>query len=144
MRSTLDRIRHAISFEVIGLLLITPLGALAFGKPMADIGVVAFVSAAIATGWNYLFNLIFDHALLRLRGNVQKSLPVRILHAIAFEAGLLVILLPFIAWYLGISLLEAFLMDVSFAGFYLIYAFGFNWFYDIVFPVPGRKQRGAS
>lgn len=144
MRTTRDRIRHAISFEVIGLLLITPLGALAFDKPMEDIGVVAFVSATIATGWNYLYNLIFDHALLRLRGAVQKTVPIRVVHAILFEAGLLLVLLPFIAWYLGVSLLEAFLMDVSFAVFYLGYAFVFNWAYDVIFPVPAPSLRNRT
>lgn len=136
MRTTSDRIRHAISFEVIGLILITPLGALAFDKPIEAIGVVAFVSATIATGWNYLYNLIFDHALLRLRGTVLKTVPIRVVHAILFEAGLLLALLPFISWYLGVSLLEAFLMDVSFAVFYLVYAFVFNWAYDVIFPIP--------
>ena len=142
MRTTSDRIRHAISFEVVGLLLITPLGALAFDKPIEDIGVVAFVSATIATGWNYLYNLLFDHALLRLRGSVLKTLPVRAVHAVLFEAGLLLVLLPFIAWYLGVTLVEAFLMDVSFAIFYLGYAFVFNWVYDVIFPVPDSRAVG--
>ena len=26
-------------------------------------------------------------------------------------------------------------MDVAFAGFFLVYAFVFNWAYDVVFPV---------
>lgn len=144
MRTTRDRIRHAISFEVIGLLLITPIGALAFDQPMEAIGVVAFVSATIATGWNYLYNLMFDHALLRLRGAVQKTVPIRAVHAILFEGGLILILLPFIAWYLGVSLLEAFLMDVSFAIFYLGYAFVFNWAYDVIFPVPAPSLRNRT
>ncbi|HQU67946.1 MAG TPA: PACE efflux transporter [Albidovulum sp.] len=144
MRTTSDRIRHAISFEVIGLILITPLGALAFDKPVEQIGVVAFVSATMATGWNYLYNLIFDHALLRIRGAVQKTVPIRVIHAILFEGGLLLILLPFIAWYLGVSLLEAFLMDLSFAIFYLVYAFVFNWAYDVIFPVPAGTPPGNA
>ena len=28
------------------------------------------------------------------------------------------------------------MMDVAFALFYLIYAFIFNWIYDLVFPIP--------
>jgi uncharacterized membrane protein len=75
MRSTSDRIRHAISFEIIGLALITPLGALAFGMPMADIGVVGIASATIATGWNYLYNLGFDHLMQRMTGGTRKRLP---------------------------------------------------------------------
>jgi len=136
MRDTKDRIRHALSFEIIALVLVTPLGALAFGLPVAEIGIVAIVSATIATGWNYLYNLLFDHAMLRLAGHVRKSIAVRIGHAFLFEGGLLLILLPFIAWYLSVSLLDALLMDVSFAAFYLVYTFVFNWVYDLVFPLP--------
>ncbi|HAC47653.1 MAG TPA: hypothetical protein DCE85_00010, partial [Sulfitobacter sp.] len=122
MRSTADRIRHAISFEVLALLIVTPMGAWLFDKPLHEIGVVTIVSASIATGWNYLYNLGFDHALRRLRGTVRKTVPIRVLHAVTFEIGLLFVLMPFIAWYLSISLMEAFLIDVSFALFYLIYA----------------------
>jgi uncharacterized membrane protein len=136
MRSTSDRIRHAISFEVIGLALITPLGAFAFGMPIADIGVVGVASATIATGWNYLYNLGFDHVMQRMTGGTRKSFGIRVLHAALFEGGLLVALMPLIAWYLGVSLLQAFMMDVSFALFYLVYAFVFNWAYDRIFPLP--------
>jgi uncharacterized membrane protein len=110
---------------------------------MHEIGVVAVVSAGLATLWNYLFNLGFDRIMLRWFGNVRKSLRTRIVHALLFEGGLLVALLPFIAWYLGISLVEALLMDLSFAVFYVVFAFAFNWAYDIVFPVPqpGVPQR---
>tara|TARA_R110000850_G_scaffold15497_1_gene48500 strand:+ start:143 stop:589 length:447 start_codon:yes stop_codon:yes gene_type:complete len=136
MRRTADRIRHAISFEIIGLVLITPLGAWAFDMPLHSIGLVALVAATLATLWNYVYNFLFDHAMLRLRGAVSKRLKHRIVHAVLFELGLLIILVPFIAWQLDISLVDAFIMDVSFALFYLVYAFVFNWLYDVVFPVP--------
>jgi uncharacterized membrane protein len=126
MRSTSDRIRHAISFELIGLALVTPLGAWAFGLPMVEIGVVGLASATIATAWNYVYNLCFDHALQRLTGGTRKTMPCRVLHAILFEAGLVAVLMPLIAWYLGIGLLQALLMDVSFSLFYVAYAFVFN------------------
>jgi uncharacterized membrane protein len=140
MRSVSDRIRHAISFEIIGLAIITPLGAVAFGIPIADIGIVGIASATVATVWNYLYNLGFDHAMRRVTGGTQKSLSLRVLHAVLFEAGLLVALLPLIAWYLGVSLVQAFMMDVSIALFYLVYAFIFNWAYDRVFPLPQWQQ----
>lgn len=136
MRTTKDRIRHAISFEIIALFIVTPLGAWAFDIPLHDIGVVAIVSATIATVWNYAYNLLFDHAMLRLVRDVRKTPAVRIVHAVLFEAGLLVVLMPFIAWYLGVTLMQAFLMDISFALFFLVYAFVFNWVYDLSFPVP--------
>jgi len=140
MRTTRDRIRHAISFEVIGLAIVTPLAAWAFDKPLHDIGIVGFVSATLATGWNYLYNLMFDHAMQRIRGSTLKTTPIRLLHTVMFEAGLLVVLLPFIAWYLSIGLWKALLMDISFAIFYMVYAFVFNWAYDRLFPLPEWKN----
>lgn len=136
MRTLRDRIRHAISFEVIGLLLVTPLGALAFHMPLDDIGVVTVVSATIATGWNFFYNVGFDMALKRLTGSTQKSWWARVWHAVLFEAGLLIVLVPFIAWYLQASLWQALVMDVSFSVFYVVYAYAFNLAYDWLFPLP--------
>ena len=140
MRKAADRIRHAVSFEIIGLLLAVPLGAWAFDKPLADIGVIGVVGATIATFWNYVYNVMFDHAMQKLRGNTRKTAWIRVLHAFLFEAGLLGMLLPLFAWYLGISLWDAFVMDISFSVFYLCYAFVFNWIYDWLFPLPEWKQ----
>ncbi len=144
MRKTADRVRHAISFEIIGLALVTPLGALAFGMPMADIGVIGVAGATLATAWNYLYNLGFDHLMQHLTGGTQKNVAIRVLHAVMFEVGLLLALLPMIAWYLGISLIQALTMDVSFALFYVAYAFVFNWAYDRIFPLPDWQPAGQA
>ncbi len=136
MRTGADRIRHAVSFELLGLALIVPIGSWVFSMPVADIGIVGVVSATLATAWNYVYNLGFDHALRRFTGTTLKTVGMRIVHAMLFEAGLLMILMPFIAWYLGISLWHAFVMDVAFALFYMVYAFAFNWGYDRLFPLP--------
>jgi uncharacterized membrane protein len=138
MRTPRDRIRHAISFEIIGLALITPLGAFAFAMPIHDIGVIGVGSATLAMVWNYIYNYGFDRLLLRLRGDTQKSMPMRVLHAVLFELGLLIALMPLIAWYLGVSLWQALVMDVSFALFYMGYAFVFNLAYDRVFPLQSK------
>lgn len=136
MRSVSDRIRHAISFEVIGLLIVTPMGALAFDLPMQDMGTVSVTSAMIATLWNLVYNTLFDLGMSRTLGTTAKGPVTRVVHAVLFEAGLLCVLLPFIAVYLGISLWAALAMDISFALFYMAYAFVFNWGYDRVFPLP--------
>jgi uncharacterized membrane protein len=136
MRSAPDRIRHAISFEIIGLVLVTPLATALFGLPVMDVGVIAIGSATAAALWNYVYNLGFDHALLRLTRSIRKSWLVRVVHAVLFEGGLLLLLVPMIALYLGVGLAQAFLIDVTLAVFYLVYAFAFNLAYDVVFPVP--------
>jgi uncharacterized membrane protein len=144
MRSAFDRLRHAISFEVIALILVIPAGAILFDVPLHDFGVVGIVSATLATLWNLGYNVLFDLALQRLTGTTLKSRIVRVLHALAFEAGLLVVLLPFIAWYLGISLWDAFVLDIALAAFYLVYSYVFNLIYDTLFPLPEWSQKQAE
>lgn len=136
MRTTRDRIRHAICFEIIGLLLVIPLGSIGFGLHAQDIGVLAVVGATIAMLWNYAFNVIFDRVLKRKRGSVHKTISLRIVHAGLFEAGLLMFTLPLIAVYLGIGLWQALVMDLAFVVFYVIYAFAYNYSYDKIFPLP--------
>ena len=136
MRTTADRIRHALSFEVISLCVATPVGAWLFDQPMHSMGVVTVVSATIAMVFNYLYNWGFDHAMLRFRETVHKTVPIRIFHAVLLELGLLAVLTPFIAIYLGVSFWTALMMDISLGLFYLSYAFVFNWLYDTIFPVP--------
>lgn len=138
MRGTLDRIRHTVGFELIGLLIFAPLGSWVFGYALHQMGVIAAVASLIAAIWNYVYNLMFDKAMVRLTGSVRKSPAVRVCHALLFELGLLTVFLPGVAWYLKISLLDALLMDLAVAGFYVVYAFVYNWAYDIVFPVPNR------
>ncbi len=136
MRSLPDRIRHVVSFEVIGLALVTPLGALLFDQPMLDIGVLSAIIAMLATLWNLVYNYLFDIVMRSVAGTTAKGAVLRVFHAVLFEVGLLCVLLPFIAAYLGMSLWQALMMDISFALFYMAYAFLFNWVYDRVFPLP--------
>lgn len=138
MRTFRDRIRHAVLFEVLGLALFIPLGTFLFGLPPAKLGVIGVASATVATLWNFVYNIGFDHAMQRLVGHTGKNLGQRLLHVALFEGGLLLLLLPPIAWYLGIGLVQAFLMDLAFVVFYVVYAFAFNLAYDRVFPIPAR------
>ena len=75
MRSTSDRIRQALSFEIIGLLIVTPLFAWLFDHSMSEMGVLAFLGATAATAWNYVYNLAFDHGLHRWRGHRTRRFP---------------------------------------------------------------------
>ena len=141
MRTTRDRIRHAILFEIVGLVLLIGGGAAITGFDLHALGVIGVVSSLVATAWNYVYNLGFDHALLRLRGTVAKTHPIRAVHVVLFEAGLLILLLPFVAWMLGVGLWQAFLFDVGVAVFYVVYGYAYNWAYDRVFPLipdPGQ------
>ena len=144
MRSFPDRIRHTVMFEIIGLALVIPGGAMLFDLPATHMGVIGVGSATVATLWNFVYNLGFDHAMLRFAGHTRKSLQQRVLHALLFDGGLLVLLLPPMAWYLGLGLWETFVMDLAIVVFYVVYAFLFNLAYDRVFPVPARSRLAVA
>lgn len=135
MRTGPDRIRHAIGFEVIGLLLCIPLASWATGSSLAHMGVVGIAISMVATAWNYLYNIWVDKLMLSWLGRLDKTYAERILHAVCFELGLLLLTLPVIAHALAISLAEALLLDIGFVIFYVIYAFFYNLAYDRWFPV---------
>lgn len=135
MRTRNDRLRHAIGFEFIGLLIATPLASWVAGVGLNHMGLLTLFFSLLATVWNYVYNIVFDHFLIKYQGNSLKSLYHRVLHTFGFEGGLLIVALPVMSWWLNISMLEALLMDLGFVAFYLVYAFVYNWVYDKLFPI---------
>lgn len=136
MRSVADRIRHAVCFEIIGVILVGPLAGWLFNTSMFRVGALALALSLVAMVWNYVYNLWFDHALWRLRGRVGKTLTERIVHALVFEFGMLLLTLPLVMWWLGYDLLRALTMSLSLMVFYLVYTYIYNLAYDWLFPVP--------
>lgn len=138
MRTFRDRVRHALMFEAVALAIFIPGSTALFDQPLESMGVIGIASATIATLWNFVYNVGFDRAMLSLRGTVHKTMAIRVAHTFLFEAGLVVMLIPMIAWYLGLSLWDALIMDLAIVTFYLVYAFFFNIAYDRIFPVASR------
>lgn len=139
MRTPVDRIRHLVLFEVTALLILIPIGVWFFDLDLTEIGVLGVCTAAVAAVWNYVYNYGFDRVLKKLTGSVHKRMRVRVLHAILFELGLVVMLVPFIAWWLDISLWQALIADIGLVIFYVVFAFVYNLAYDRVFPIPEGK-----
>ncbi len=136
MRTTADRIRHTLLFEVLGLALCIPLASWVLQRDLADVGLLGIVLSVMAMGLNYLFNLSFDKVLLRLGHPVHlRPVWMRVLHAFLFESSLVLLAIPLVAWWLKITVFAAFLTDLGFALFFLVFAFIYNWGYDLVFPI---------
>lgn len=144
MRTFRDRVRHALLFEAVALAIFIPGSAAVFDQPVQHMGVIGIASATVATVWNFVFNAGFDRAMLRVRGSVHKTMAIRVAHTFLFEAGLVAMLIPMIAWYLGIGLWAALLMDMAIVMFYLAYGFLFNIAYDRVFPVVAASAYGTG
>jgi len=129
-KSVKERFFHALGFEVLAIAICAPLGAWLLGYPLAHMGALTLMISLIAMAWNMVFNAVFDAAQRRL--GFSRTLAMRVVHAVVFEIGLIVVVVPLAAWWLGIGLWEAFVLDIGIVLFFLPYTFVFNWTYDHV------------
>ncbi|MDA7965434.1 PACE efflux transporter [Ruegeria sp.] len=143
MRSFGDRLRHTFMFEGIALVIVSVAGSAITGHSMESIGILSVMFSILAMVWNFVFNLLFDLWDRKYRNMAPRGVGIRSLHAILFEAVMLIAGIFLTAWWLSIGYLEALILDLGFSTFFLIYAYVFNWAYDQVFPVP-RLQEGAA
>ena len=103
MQGIRRRIVFVTLYELIAIVA-TSAGLAAFSDSgLQRAGVAAVVSSAVAVVWNVVFNTLFERweARQTVRG---RSLARRAAHAIGFEGGLVVMLVPFFAWWLDVSL----------------------------------------
>ena len=135
MQGPRRRIVYVTLYELIAIVA-TSIGLSVFSDSSVErAGVAAVVSSAIAVVWNVVFKTLFERweARQSVRG---RGLARRAAHAIGFEGGLVVTLVPFFAWWLDISLWQAFVLDLGLLLFFLVYTFVFNWVFDRVFGLP--------
>src|SRR5574337_2096614 len=128
-------VTYVTIYELIAIV-VTTLGFMAFtDSGAAHSGVISVVSSAIAVAWNGGFNTLFERwesrQVQRGRGLVR-----RIAHAIGFEGGLALMLVPLFAWWFDVGLWQALVMDLGLMLFFLVYTFVFNWGFDHVFGLP--------
>ena len=136
MRTFRDRLRHTLIFEAIALFLVAIPGGLILDRPIELMGALSLMFSVLAMAWNLVFNWGFDLWDRRYRAMAKRGFGIRAVHAVLFEAGLLFAGLFLIAWWLGMSYRDALLLDISLSAFFVVYAFAYNWGYDLVFPVP--------
>ena len=129
-KSITERVFQAVGFELLAIVICTPLLAWVMDKPMLDMGVVTMAIAALALAWNVLFNGMFDRLLTRLA--IVRTAWVRVVHALLFEGGLVALGVPLIAWWLDISLWQAFVLDIGVLLFFLPYTYVYHWGYDVL------------
>ena len=135
MQGVWRRVVYVGLYEAIAILVAgVALAALSDAGAVAS-GAVAVASSAIAVVWNLVFNHFFERWEAR-QAKRGRSILRRVVHAIGFEGGLIVALVPLFAWGLEVSLWHAFVMDLGLTVFFLVYTFCFNWAFDLVFGLP--------
>ena len=138
MKSMSPRIRRvvqAVLYEFFAVLATGPVLAYLFDESLQSTLLLSVLMSTIALAWNYLFNTIFE--FWERRQQVKgRSLLRRTMHGVGFEGGLVFILGPVMAWWLDITLLEAFFADLGLLIFFFVYTVAFTWLFDKIFGLP--------
>ena len=139
MQGIKRRVVYISLYEGIAIVVASIGLALMSGQGLGHSGLLAVLASVIAVIWNLVFNSLFERweARQAVRG---RSIARRVAHAIGFEGGLVAFLVPVFAWFLGVSLWQALVMDLGLVVFFLVYTFVFNWAFDAVFGLPAAAQ----
>lgn len=137
-RKTLtERVIHAITFEGLATLILAPTAAWLMQRSVVEMGGLSILLATLAMVWNIIYNAAFDR--LWPVSRFPRQLKVRALHALGFETGFVIIGVTMVAIVLGVSLLQAFMLEIGFMLFFLPYTMAFNWVWDTL-----REARYSS
>lgn len=122
-------------YELIAIAISSTGLALGASASLERAGVIAVVASVIAVVWNLVYNTLFERweARQAVRG---RSFKRRAAHAIGFEVGFIVTLVPLFAWWLNIGWWHALVLDLGLSAFFLVYTFAFNLAFDKVFGLP--------
>lgn len=60
-RSLVERVIHAIGFEVIAVAICAPVGAWLLDRSILQMGTLAVLLSSIAMLWNIVYNSLFDY-----------------------------------------------------------------------------------
>ncbi len=133
------RLLYVTLYELIAIAAATLGLAALSGQGAAHSSVLAVAASVIAVVWNVIFNGLFERWEAR-QTQRQRTIKRRIAHAIGFEGGLVLALVPMMAWWFEVTLWQALVMDLGLIVFFLCYTFVFNWIFDRVFGVPASAQ----
>ncbi|HGM6909569.1 TPA: PACE efflux transporter [Serratia marcescens] len=135
MQGVKRKLVYVTAYEIIGMA-ISALGlALLSGHAPSSTGPLAVVITTIAVSWNFIYNYLFEWWESRQLSRT-RTLKRRILHAVGFQLTLVVYLIPLIAWWMGITLWQALLLDMALIVIIPCYTFLFNWAFDKLFGLP--------
>lgn len=133
------KVLYAVSFELLGTLVAT-LGLMAMSDTSAAMSFGASViGATIALCWSYIFNMAFE--AWEARQTTKGRSPLRrAAHALIFEGGMVLIFIPFMAWWLGVGMIEAAIYEAGLIALFILYTYGFTWAFDQIFGLPASVR----
>ena len=143
MHPTTRRVFQAVLYEAVAVAFVGPVLGLLFLQPLASAVGLAVCMSLVALAWNYVFNGWFEawEARQTVRG---RSLRRRLAHGVGFEGGLVIMLVPIMAWWMNTTLWVALIADLGILGFFFVYAVAFTWTFDRIFGLPQSASPVAA
>jgi uncharacterized membrane protein len=133
------KIIYALSFETQGTIVASVGLVLMSDTPLGSSFLLSLIASTVALTWSYLYNTIFEawEARQPVRG---RSFARRAAHALIFEGGLVLILVPIMAWWLQIGLLQAVAYEAGLIALFILYTYLFTWVFDRIFGLPASAR----
>ena len=125
-----ERVIHSVLFEFMLVVMFTFVLKFITSSGTTTAFSLAITITLVAVVWNFIYNLIFDKYVTGPREN--RTLKIWSIHAILFELGLLFPTLPIIAYSLEMGYVKAFVLDIGFIAFVLVFTIIYNYVYDRV------------
>lgn len=139
MTPTTRKILYAVSFETLGIA-VASAGLLAMSDANATQSVIlSAITATIAMAWSMGFNALFE-AWESRQSTKGRSLARRSVHALLFEGGLVILVLPIMAWWLHVDLWTALHYEAGLIVLFIIYTYVFTWSFDRIFGLPASAK----
>ncbi len=136
------RVLQALLYEAIAIAIVAPVLAWVFDHPPLSSLALTLLTSLVALSWNYVYNALFER--WEARQPVKGRSPARRLaHSAGFELGLVVMLVPLLAWWLDVTLWAAFVADLGLMAFFFFYTMAFTWGFDRVFGLPASAAAAA-
>jgi uncharacterized membrane protein len=129
-RSLYERIFQVVLFEGLAIGIFSPVLSWIVDKPLGETTALTVAISVTAMVWGFAFNSFFGILIFYASTKIQKW--KRVIHAVSFETGLVLIAVPLSAWWLQMTFVEALLMDLGLLLVFLPYTFCFYWVYDML------------
>lgn len=140
MQGAKRRITYVLFYEAITLAIISTAFYVFSEKDASHSSSLGVITVVLAIVWNTVFNTVFEwfEKRLKVTGRTRKT---RIIHAIGFEVGFVAITLPLFAWWLDMTLWDAFMLDFGLTLFFMFFTYFYNWAFDQIFGLPLSCQQ---
>ncbi|MBF8775603.1 PACE efflux transporter [Pseudomonas fulva] len=139
MQGLKRKLVYVTFYELIGLCMSTLGLAYLSDTQASHTGPLAVMITTIAMIWNLIYNTVFEYWESR-QATRGRSVARRVVHAVGFQLTLVIYLIPLIAWWLDMSLVDALWVDMAFIVLVPCYTFVYNWAFDKLFGLPSSAM----